>query len=126
MSSQKQKIKLLVIEDTDIFRKALRQMAGACQFEIVGETDGLEGALEIIESKGPDAVILDIVLPEQDTMELIKILRERFPGLPLIACSTLKEEHIAGDVLQAGCFDYIVKPFEEKRLMSALQSAVRE
>ena len=120
----RKKIKLLVIEDTEIFRKNFQQIAREHQFEIVGETDGLKSALKIIAEKKPNVAILDLVLPEQDIMEFIKAIKKQSPTLPLIACSSLKEEHIMADVLQAGCFDYIVKPFEEKRLVESIQTAV--
>ena len=119
------KIKLLIVEDTELFRKNFQQIARTNHFEIVGETDGQKGALKIIEEKKPDVAILDLVLPDQDIVEFIKAVKKQSPSLPLIACSSLREEHIMADVLQAGCFDYIVKPFEEKRLVESIQSAVK-
>ena len=118
------KIKLLVIEDTEIIRKNFQHIAKEHQFEIVGETDELKDALKIIADKQPDVAILDLVLPEQDIMEFIQAIKKQSPNLPLIACSSLRDEHIMADVLQAGCFDYIVKPFEEKRLVESIQTAV--
>ena len=120
-----QKIKVLVIEDTEIFRKNFQQIAEKHRFEIVGEADEQEETLKIIAEKQPNVAILDLVLPGQDIMEFIQAVKKQFPDLPLIACSTLKEEHIMADILQAGCFDYIVKPFEEKRLVESIQSAVK-
>ena len=120
-----QKIKILIIEDTEIFRKNFQQIAKKHHFEIVGETDEQEETLRVITEKQPNVVILDLVLPGQDIMEFIQAVKKQSPALPLIACSTLKEEHIMADILQAGCFDYIVKPFEEKRLVESIQSAVK-
>ena len=119
------KIKLLIVEDTELFRKNFQQIAKANDFEIVGETDEQKGALKIITEKKPDVAILDLVLPDQDIVEFIQAVKKQSPSLPLIACSSLKEEHIMADVLQAGCFDYIVKPFEEKRLVESIHSAVK-
>ena len=118
-------IKLLIVEDTELFRKNFQQIAKANHFEIVGETDEQKSALKIIAEKKPDVVILDLVLPEQNILEFIQAVKKHSPSLPLIACSSLKEEHIMADVLQAGCFDYIVKPFEEKRLVESIHSAVK-
>ena len=118
------KIKLLIVEDTELFRRNFQQIAKENHFEIVGEVDEREGALKIIVEKKPDVVLLDLVLPEQDIVGFIQVIKKQFPSLPLIACSSLREEHIMADVLQAGCFDYIVKPFAEKRLVESIQSAV--
>lgn len=120
---EQKSIKLLVIEDTELFRKSFQQIARNHHFEIVGETEEQKDALKIIAEKNPDVVILDLILPEQDILEFIQAIKKQSPSLPLIACSSLKEEHIMADVLQAGCFDYIVKPFEEKRLVESIQRA---
>ena len=119
-----QKIKVLIVEDTEIFRKNFQQIAEKHHFEIVGETDEQEETLKIIAEKQPDLAVVDLVLPGQDITEFIQAVKRQSPALPLIACSTLKEEHIMADILQAGCFDYIVKPFEEKRLVESIQNAV--
>lgn len=80
--------------------------------------------MQQIQNKKPQVVILDLVIPEEDVLNLIQTIKALHPKLPLIVCSSLREEHIVFKILKAGCFDYIFKPFEEKQLAESIQKAV--
>ena len=69
-------------------------------------------------------ILLDLVVPEEDTLSLIGKIKSLYSDIPIIACSSLTEENIISKALKAGCYDYICKPFKEKELLEAIKSAV--
>ena len=116
-------LKILALDDSPLFRESLRQLAGKHHFEVAGETGRTEELPRLIKETSPDAVLLDLVMPQRDILALIRRLKSQYPRLPLIACSSLRGEHIVSKALEAGCFDYIFKPFEARRLVESLKKA---
>jgi DNA-binding response OmpR family regulator len=84
-----------------------------------------EQALRILEADPPDLVLLDIMLPELDGLEVCRQVRAKYPDLPVIMLTALGEvdDRIAG--LERGADDYIVKPFSPRELMLRIESVLR-
>ena len=118
------KIKLIVLEDNEIFRESFLDLSLKHSFQVIGFSKTSQDLLKQIKEKKPQVVILDLVIPEEDTLDLIQTVKGFYPELPLIACSSLREDHIVSKVLKAGCFDYIFKPFKEEELAQSIQNAV--
>lgn len=119
-----EKIKLLVLEDNEIFREAFLKLAEKYSIQVLGLSKSAKELLKQIEEKKPQVVVLDLVIPEEDILDLIQTIKNLYPDLPLIACSSLREDHIVSRVLKAGCFDYIFKPFKEEDLIASIKKAV--
>ena len=120
----KKKIKLAILEDNKISQKHFLEFAKSQSFEISAISENSSQLLDQIKASPPDAFLLDLVIPEEDTFSLIHRLKKLYPDLPIIVCSGLREEHIVEKALKAGCFDYIFKPFEEERLAESVIKAV--
>ena len=118
------KIKVLFLEDNDIFQENFKELSKKYSFEVLGFSKTAVNFLQQIKEKKPEVLILDLVIPEENILELIENIKISYPEIPLIACSSLKEDHIVSKVLKAGCFDYIFKPFEERQFVEAIQKAV--
>lgn len=119
-----EKIRLVVLEDNEIFKEAFLNFSQKRSFELAGFCANSKDLLNQIKEKKPQAVILDLVVPEEDTLELIQTIKRLYSDLPLIACSSLTEDHIVAKALKAGCFDYIFKPFKEEDLAQSIKRAV--
>jgi len=120
--------RVLIVDDIPTNRNILRQMLEPSGMECLEAGDGLE-ALEILRSQLPDLVLLDVVMPRMDGMELLRHLRECHPGLPVImvSASVLDEQRI--QALEAGALGYLQKPFRDLdlfRLVEQAFSACRE
>lgn len=118
-----EKIKLLVLEDNEIFQKNFLEFSKKYSFQVLGFNKTAKELLQQIKNEQPQVVILDLVIPEENILELIYTIKNSYPDIPLIACSSLKEDHIVSKVLKAGCFDYIFKPFKEDDLATAIKKA---
>lgn len=124
INTMPEKIKLIVLEDNEIFQKSFLEFSEKHSFQVLGFNKTAKDLLQQIKDKKPQVAVLDLVIPEEDTLELIQTIKDFHPELPLIACSSLREDHIVSKVLKAGCFDYIFKPFEEEDLAKAIRKAV--
>jgi two-component system response regulator MprA len=120
-------VKILVVDDERAVRESLRRALELEGYEIELAADGHE-ALETLEANGdaqPDAVILDVLMPAVDGLEVCRRLRRagnRVPVLMLTARDEI-ENRVAG--LDAGADDYVTKPFALEELVARVRALLR-
>ena len=114
---------ILVVDDSPLIRKAIRRIIEPLGFSVDEAANGCE-ALEYFENGGrPDAVLLDVKMPEMDGISFLKILRSR-PDLsqpPVVMCSTRTEISVITEAIQSGADDYLMKPFDGRILGAKLE-----
>jgi len=126
MVSRKQganKCRLLVVDDEVRILNFLRSNLRAQGYEVVTASNGLE-ALEQFHASQPDLILLDILMPEMNGLDVLKELRG-FSKVPVIFLSARgnEREKIAG--LDMGADDYISKPFSPDELVSRIEAVMR-
>ncbi|MET0283816.1 MAG: chemotaxis response regulator protein-glutamate methylesterase [Polyangiales bacterium] len=107
------KVRVMIVDDSAVVRRLLAQaLSGHPEIEIVGTAANGAIALSKIASLNPEAIILDIEMPEMDGITMLGHLRETHPRLPVIMFSTLTERgaSVTFDALAAGASDYVLKP----------------
>ena len=117
-------MRVLVIEDDDGVRSAIRRSLLLAGYEVIEGVDGEDGLLKLAEDI-PDVVILDVGLPKVDGIEVCRRLRsagDRTPVLMLTARDAV-EDRVAG--LEAGADDYLVKPYDVRELRARLTAIIR-
>ena len=120
-------MKILVVDDERAVRESLRRALELEDYEIELAADGQE-ALQLLETNGdaqPDAVILDVLMPGVDGLDLCRRLRRsgnRVPVLMLTARDEI-ENRVAG--LDAGADDYVTKPFALEELVARVRALLR-
>jgi two-component system response regulator MprA len=115
---------LLVVDDDAAVREALAVVLSLDGFEVTTAEDGRE-AIRTLHSDRPDAVVLDILMPGLDGIEVCRRIRaagDRTPVLMLTARAEVAER-VAG--LEAGADDYLVKPFAREELIARLRALLR-
>jgi two-component system response regulator HydG len=90
--------------------------------DVVTESDSRR-VQEIMNGGGIDVVLLDLFMPHVSGMELLPIIREQHPQVPVIIVTAAYELERAVECIKAGAFDYLVKPVEPERMMITLQKA---
>jgi len=89
---------------------------------VVTESDSRR-VLEVMDAGGVDVVLLDLYMPHLSGMELLPLLRERHPQVPVIIVTAAYELERAVECIKSGAFDYLVKPVEPERMMVTLKKA---
>ncbi|WP_042354518.1 response regulator transcription factor [Bacillus rubiinfantis] len=118
------KTKVLLIDDEPSIITLLEYNLEMAGFQIITATDGIEG-LKLAISEAPDIIILDVMLPQLDGMEVCRQLRQDKIMTPIIMISAKDEEinKILG--LEFGADDYIVKPFSTREVVSRVKAVLR-
>jgi two-component system response regulator MprA len=117
-------MKLLVVDDDRAVRDALRRVLTLAGYDVQTAEDGSEAIEQIVQAV-PDAVVLDVGMPELDGLEVcrrLRLLGNRVPVLMLTARVEI-EDRVAG--LDAGADDYLVKPFDNAELKARLRALLR-
>jgi two-component system KDP operon response regulator KdpE len=115
--------RILVIDDEPSILRALRINLTARNYEVSTASDGTSG-LAAVSRERPDAVILDLGLPDMDGTQVIHGVRG-WSSTPIIVLSVWGAEHQKVAALDAGADDYVTKPFGMDELLARLRAAVR-
>jgi two-component system response regulator MprA len=116
--------RLLVVEDDPQVRAMLLRALGYEGFDVRGAADGA-GALAELRARGADLVLLDLLLPDMDGMEVCRMLRAQGAEVPILMLTARDgvDNRIAG--LETGADDYVVKPFSTQELVARVRSLLR-
>ncbi|MDF2926499.1 MAG: response regulator [Paenibacillaceae bacterium] len=112
---------VLIIDDIPFMKHKLRRLAEECGCEIAGEADNGRNALRLAAEKKPELVIMEIMMPDMDGIEIIRSLKELRQDIMVIVCSAVSHQHVIVSAVKAGAQDYIVKPFFDSRVLSSIQ-----
>lgn len=117
-------MKVLVVDDEQAVRESLRRSLGFNGYEVVQAGDG-EEALSMIQAEEPDLVILDLMMPKIDGLEVCRQLRGTGFHNPILMLTARDgvSDRVAG--LDAGADDYLPKPFALEELLARVRSLLR-
>lgn len=113
---------ILVADDEEIVREMLEDTLKEEGYRVATAKDGKE-ALEKIDSLAPDAVLLDNRMPEMSGVEVLEFIRRAGAGVPVILMTAYGSTEVTIQATKLGAFDYIVKPFQVRDLLSILERA---
>ncbi len=104
------KQKILVVEDEEILLTALREELATGGYESEGAVDGVEG-LEKVKTFKPDLILLDLLMPKMDGMEMLQKLKadSETREVPVVILTNLSDYEKISEALSLGAMDYLVK-----------------
>ena len=106
--------KILVVDDEALARKLLKDFLESKGYDVITANGGKE-ALEKIR-KGPDIVLLDIMMPDMNGMEVLDKIKETSPSTVVIMVTALAENAVGVESIKRGAFDFVTKPIDLKHL----------
>ncbi|MGM9924595.1 MAG: response regulator [Bacillus sp. (in: firmicutes)] len=116
--------KVLVVDDESSILTLLKYNLEQAGFEVITAADG-EEAIEAAERGNPDLIVLDLMLPKLDGIEVCKILRQRKMNVPILMLTAKDDEldKILG--LELGADDYMTKPFSPREVIARVKAILR-
>lgn len=117
------KKRILIVDDADVTIQMISEILIQYNFEIVGTAENGNIALEKYKQLKPDLVIMDITMPECDGIKGIEMIKEFDEKSKIIVYSALGQKKVVLDALKKGACDYLLKPFNEQKLVKILNKA---
>ncbi|MCK5129561.1 MAG: response regulator [Clostridiales bacterium] len=112
--------KVLIVDDASFMRVSIKNILTKNGFEVVGEANnGLVG-LQKFQELSPDIVTMDITMPEMDGLTSLKQILSVNPSAKVVMVSAMGQESMVREAIVAGARGFIVKPFKEESIISAL------
>lgn len=117
--------RILIVDDSFYMRTMLKNMLTDAGYEVVGEAANGAQAVEMATSTNPDLITLDVILPDNTGLDVLKKLRELQPSAKVVMCSAVGQEVIVTEAIENGALAYIVKPFSEEKVLEIVGSALQ-
>jgi two-component system response regulator AtoC len=115
---------VLVVDDEAAVREALQDVLEESGYKVVLAASGKE-ALEKMGTVRPDAVLLDIRMPELDGIKVLEIMRERYQAVPIILMTAYGDTQTTITAMRLGAFEYVLKPLDLDELLATLEKATQ-
>ena len=121
MNSAPRRIRVLVVDDSELVRSGLRTLLGSYpDVEVIGETDSAAGALREVQALRPDLVLLDLRLPDGDGCDVCRrILRDR-PECRVLVLSSKLDARSVSEAITAGAHGYLIKDIDGPGLVQGI------
>lgn len=118
--------KVLIVDDDPVIRILLRHTLGGEAYWLLEAADG-EEALAVVEREMPDLILLDVMMPIMDGIQVLRRLKSQEPtrSIPVIIITALTAESDVATSLEEGAVDHISKPFSELIVRSRVRAALR-
>jgi YesN/AraC family two-component response regulator len=111
----------IVIDDAAFVGELIKNILNSSDALCVGQALNGDEGYRLFEKTLPDLVILDMVMPKENGIELARKIREITHDVVIIACSTLDDKTIIENAMDVGCNEYIVKPFTKEIFLAAVK-----
>ncbi|TDN38543.1 response regulator [Hymenobacter sp. UV11] len=117
--------RILIVDDSFYMRTMLKNMLTDAGYDVVGEAANGQQALEMAVATNPDLITLDVILPDNTGLDVLKGIRQQQPDAKVVMCSAVGQETIVNEAIENGALAYIVKPFSEERVLEIVGSALQ-
>jgi two-component system, chemotaxis family, chemotaxis protein CheY len=115
--------KILVVDDAAFMRMRCSKLLTDNGYDVVEAENGLDAIAKYKASK-PDAVLLDITMPEMDGLTALKEIRKVDPEAQVAMVTAMGQQSMIMDAIKSGAKDFVVKPFQPDRVLAAVKKLV--
>ncbi|AGA56919.1 response regulator with CheY-like receiver, AAA-type ATPase, and DNA-binding domains [Thermobacillus composti KWC4] len=112
--------RIMVVDDAAFLRMMLKNILAQLGHEIVAEAANGEEAIRTYKQFKPDLVTMDITMPDMDGIKVVEEIISFDPHAKIIMCSAMGSQNMVLDAIKVGAKDFIVKPFQNNRVMEAV------
>ena len=115
--------KVLLVDDAAFMRMRCARLLREEGHDVIEAANGRE-ALDMYQSERPDAVLMDITMPEMDGLEALRAIRAVDPHAQVAMLTAMGQQAIVIEAIKSGARDFVVKPFEKDRVLAAVAKLV--
>jgi len=115
---------ILIVDDAAFMRMMIKDVLTKNGYEVLGEAENGQKAIEKFKELTPDLVIMDITMPEVDGIQAVKEIKKIDANAKIIMCSAMGQQAMVIESIQAGARDFIVKPFQADRVVEAVKKVI--
>jgi two-component system chemotaxis response regulator CheY len=113
--------KILVVDDAQFMRMKCRTLLKGAGYEVVEAGDG-EEAVAKYQADRPDAVLLDVTMPKMDGLQALEAIRKIDPHARVAMLTATGQQAVVREAIEAGARDFVVKPFDDARVLQAVEN----
>ena len=115
---------ILICDDAAFMRMMIKDILTKNGYNVAGEAENGQKAVEKYKELSPDLVLMDITMPEMDGIQALKEIKQLDGNALIIMCSAMGQQAMVIESIQAGAKDFIVKPFQAERVIEAVKKVV--
>lgn len=116
--------RVLLVDDASFMRMMLKNILVGSGYEVAGEAENGAKALEQYKALKPDLVIMDIIMPEMGGIDAVREIIKQNPSAKILMCSSMGQQSLVVEAIQAGAKDFIVKPFQPSNVLEAVKKVL--
>jgi len=116
--------RVLICDDSLLMRRMVAETLKDAGWEIAGEAADGQQAIEQFRQSRPDAVTMDVVMPDYDGIYGLTGIREVDPNAKVVMVSALNQTKLIAEAIRRGAYDFIAKPFMPEQLQETMESCV--
>jgi two-component system chemotaxis response regulator CheY len=115
---------VLIVDDSQVMRNMLAKFFTDNGFNVVGMAEDGVQAIELFEQLNPDIMTLDIIMPKMRGTEVLETIMARYPEAKVVMASSVSDARTVMKCLKIGAKQYILKPYDEQKVMTAIKKAL--
>jgi two-component system, chemotaxis family, chemotaxis protein CheY len=116
--------KVLIVDDAVVMRMMIKGILSKNGFEVVGEAQNGVDAVEKYKQLMPDLVTMDVVMPEMDGISAVKEIIAHDPNARIIMCTSMGQQALVVEAIQAGAKSFITKPFQPPKILETINKVL--
>ena len=115
---------IMIVDNVAFERVSMKDIIVQTGHEVVAEANNGYDVLKTYEKAKPDFVIMDIAFPDDDGVQVLKELLAKHPEAKVCVCTTMAQQAVIIEVIQAGAKDFIVKPYHAERVRESIKKVL--
>ncbi len=112
--------KIMIADDAEETRNVLRAIIETTNHEVIAEAIDGDEAIDKATARNPDVLLLDLVLPKKNGLEVLNQIKKVAPNIEVVMISAIEDIKMVEDCIAAGAANYISKPFTVENVLSAI------
>jgi len=112
----KEKVKVMIVDDSTIIRKLISKYIDEFNIEIVAEASDGKLAIEMFKKHNPDIVTMDIIMPELDGLTVIDQMKKLNENVKIVAITALNDKSTGIEAIKRGAKSFVLKPFSAEKI----------